>query len=290
MGKLEKQNNVFHLEVQAYNNSFGDLVERDSYYSGVYSTIEKAIEEGKWFIDRRFKEIYQQSDYCTNEKDTSSLEDMLKDDVISYCFKITELDPTYADSFEPPKREYMCRDLKPTHTTYFYDYKGNLKYYDLEYLDKDGGWGYTTVRYENDDESKPNKFNVGDFVTVIDDEVPADQVFVVSNAPIRNDPKRFFDNTYCLSTISDGCRFSFYHDYNECQIKKYDGTIDSNSPFILLQKFYRGEIDIDDNILRKIEDGDILLNTKPTYLDIPELKALLSKGNENKDMFKSKNN
>ncbi len=267
----EENNNVYHLEVQAYNNCYGNLIDRDSFYSGVYSTLEKALEEGKWFINKRFKDIYEQSDYCTNEEDTLTLEDMLKDDMITYHFKVTELDPVYADNFNPPKMEYMCRDLKPTHTVYYYDYKGKLKFYELNYLDKDGGWGYTTLRYEDDDESKPNKFKVGDFVTVIDEEIPSDQVFIVYGVPIRNNPKRFFDNTYYLSTINDGCKFNYYYEFNESKIKKYEGIIEDSSPLMLLKKIYTEEIEISQDVWDKIQENKILLNTYPSFRDIEEL-------------------
>lgn len=240
---------VFHLEVQAYSTRYGDLVERDSYYSGVYSTMKRAVEEGMRFINKKFKDIYQQSDYCTKEKDSSTLEDMIKDDMIYYNFTVTRLSPYYADHFVTPGSEYKCKNLKPTHTIFNYDYKGNLKYTELQYLHNDGGLGYVITRYPNDDENKQNRFSIGDFVTVIDDEIPKDQIFVIYDVPKRNDPMRYFENTYYLSTINDGCRFSFCYEFNESKLLKYDDVVDNNSPLLLLQKIYRNEINIDKEIM-----------------------------------------
>lgn len=267
---------VFHLEVEAYTDQYGSLVEKDSYYSNVHGTMKRAVEEGKRFLERRFKDIFENSSYCTKEDKDYTYEDLLNDGYMCYHFKVTKLSPFYADNFEKPKMEYMCRDLRPTHTVYYYDYKGNLKFYDLEYWHKDGGIGYVTRRYKEDNEKQPNKFNVGDFVTVIDDDLPSNQVYVIYSVPVRNDPHRFFDNTYGLSTIRDGCKFSFYHDYNESKLLKYNGEVDINSPLIFLQKLYRNEIQVDKEIMKKIELNEIILNTKPTYMDIPQIRGVLN--------------
>lgn len=200
--------------------------------------------------------------------------------MIYYYFTVTRLSPYYADNFEIPGSEYKCKNLRPTHNIFHYDYKGNLKYKELQYLDKDGGIGYTITRYKDDDERKPNKFKLGDFVTVIDENISKDQVFVVNNVPKRNDPMRYFENTYCLSTIYDRCKFCFYEEFNESKLVKYNGTIDKNSPFILLQRLYKGEIKLDKEIIRQIEKGEILLNTRPTFLDIPQIREVFCKGDE----------
>ena len=145
---------VYHLEVVAYNNRYGVLIDRDSYYTGVYSTLEKAVDEGLCFINKRFKDIYQQSDYCTNEEDTLTLEDMFKDDMIFYNFKITELDPMYADNFTAPKEEKDCKGLKPTHIIYYYDYDGKLKNKEIEHIDKSGKFGYINWECPNNGDVK----------------------------------------------------------------------------------------------------------------------------------------
>lgn len=271
---------VFHLEVESYSNIYDSLVEKDSYYSGVYGTMKKAVEEGKWFLERRFKDIFENSNYCTKEDKDYTYEDLLNDGYMSYNFKVTKLSPYYAENFEAPGREYMCRDLRPTHTVYYYDYRGNLEFYNLEYLDRDGGFGYVTRRYKGDNEKQPNKFNIGDFVTVIDDDFPADQVFVVYYVPVKNDPYRFFNNTYGVASVFDGCKFDYYHDYNESKLIKYDGIVDKNSPLMFLQKLYRNEIQIDKEIMKQIENREILLNTKPTFMDIPEIREVFCKGDD----------
>lgn len=264
---------VYHLEVCAYSHRYGDLIENDSYYSDVFSTLKKAVAEGKWWLDRKIQDLYQESGYCTQREDSLTIEDMIKDKAIYYYFKVTSLSPYYADNFEISSSEYKCKNLRPTHIVSFFDLKGNFKYKDLEYRSKDGGFGYVIRRYDGDNENKPNKFNVGDFVTIIDDEdIPKNQIFVINRVPRRNDPKAYFENRYYLSTIIQGCRFEYYHEYNESKLKKYEGKVDSNSPLVLLQKFYRGEIEISKEILKKMERGEIILNTYPTFKEVEELK------------------
>ena len=266
-----KNNNVFHLEIEVYNSRYGDLIERDNFFNGVYSTLEKAVSEGKNWLDKRLQDIYQNSDYCTKEKDTLTLQDMLDDEIISYCFKVTELDPVYAESFEVPDMEYKCKDLAPTHIIYYYNLQGDLERRYFEYLSPKGGYGYIIQRYQTDDENAQNKFKVGNFVTVIDENKKIDQVFVVATVPIRNDPYKLFENVYTLATITDRDRFEFYHDYHERKIRKYEGTIQEDSPLMLLKKIYTKEIEVSQNIWEKIQENKILLHIHPSFKEIKEL-------------------
>ncbi len=260
---------VYHLKVQANSKRYGELIEKDSFYTEVYSNLEKAIEKGKEWLANKINHIYEESGYCTKGKDSLTLKDMFDDEEIYYCFEIVELEPEYAENFKIPDHEYECKNLNPTHIVHYYNLEGKLLYKDLEYRSNKSGFAYVITRYPNDDENKPNKFNIGDFVTVIDDTyIPSEQVCVIYAIPKRNDPKRYFENTYGLSTISNGCRFEFYHEHNESRLKKYEGEIEKDSPLMLLQKFYRDEIKLSKEILEKIETNEILLNTKPTFKDI----------------------
>jgi hypothetical protein len=266
---MEVNMKVYHLKVQAYSNMYGELIERDSFFSEVYSNLDKAVENGRIWIKNKIQELYEKSDYCVNGKNTLTMKDFLDDNKVSYNFRIIEFDPEYAENFETPLYEFECKNLEPTHIIYYYDLEGKLLYKDLEYRSNKGGFAHVFTRYPDDDENKPNKFEIGDFVTVIDDDyIPSDQPCVIYAVPNKNDPKRYFENTYCISTISNGCRFEFYHEHNESRLQKYEGKIAEDSPLMLLKKLYRNEIQLDKEILEKIETNEIILNTKPTYKDI----------------------
>ena len=71
---------IFHLQVVAHSTRYGDLVERDSFYSNVHSTLKKSIEDGLCWLNHRLKDLYQQSDYCTQDEKSLTLQDMLENE------------------------------------------------------------------------------------------------------------------------------------------------------------------------------------------------------------------
>ncbi len=258
---------VYHLEVQANSTRYGELIENNSYYSDVFSTLKKAINEGKDFLERRIRILYENSGYCVAEDENPlTIQDMINDGEIYYTFTVTEINPEYADSFRIPDAEYKCRDLEPTHIKNYYNMYGKLKYSDIEYR---GPWSYVIRRYPGDDENKPNKFKIGDFVTVKNSYlIPEGQLCIVNQVPERNNPERYFENTYTVSTILDNNWFGYCYDFNESELEPYKGKIDKDGPFEFLRKIYTNEIQIDKETLRKIEDNEIILNLKPTYKEM----------------------
>lgn len=142
---------VYHLEVEAYSTRFGELQEKNSHESGVYSTIENALGRGKEWLEERINYLYKDSSYCTKEN-SLTLQDMIKDEMIYYSFKITEIDPVYADNFEIPEYEYECEELQPTHIINYYNLEGKLQYTSVEYTYQNG-IGYFFEKQPNDDES-----------------------------------------------------------------------------------------------------------------------------------------
>ena len=92
---------------------------RDYEYE-VYSSLERAVEEGKYFLAKKLKE----------------------DDFKDYVFSIEEIDVEYAENFDTKKlgiEEYSIKTLKnfkPTHITHFYDKEGKLLYDYIEYRNK----------------------------------------------------------------------------------------------------------------------------------------------------------
>ena len=86
----------------------------------IYSSLERAVEEGKQFLVKQLED------------------ENLKD----FAFSVEEIDIEYAENFDPDKlgiKEYSIksfRNIKPTHITYFYDKDGNLLYEYIEYKNK----------------------------------------------------------------------------------------------------------------------------------------------------------
>jgi len=124
------------------------------------------------------------------------------------------------------------------------------------------------------------KFKIGDFVTVKRtdervvkswlEKVAKDEIFIVYNTPKTNDPKRYFENRYCLTTIDkEGTINPYWEEFFECHLEKYNGEV--AEPYKLLSKVYKEEIKLSDETWNKICEGEILLNLVPSWKEIPEL-------------------
>lgn len=97
-----------------------DNTEVTDYETEVYLSLEKAVEEGKFFLSQRSKDI----------------------GFSDYEFTVTETDPKYAEEFDVKKlglERVNKEDLEkyePTHIVYFYNMDGTLKSKYLRYMDK----------------------------------------------------------------------------------------------------------------------------------------------------------
>lgn len=121
--------------------------------------------------------------------------------------------------------------------------------------------------------SSGEEFAVGDFVE-LKDEYKVDEenrVFVVNKVPVKNKPNVLFENRYRLSTINNGVLEPYWELYGG-QLKKYNGNISPTSPLMLLSKMYKNEITVSEDILKKMEQGEIILNESPSFGKIKELK------------------
>ena len=107
---------VYVLNIDYFYNS---AKKRDYEYE-VYSNLERAVEEGKYFLSKRLED--------ENFRD--------------YVFTVEEVDIEYAENFDVEKlgiKEYSIktfRNIKPTHITHFYDKDGKLLYDYIEYRNK----------------------------------------------------------------------------------------------------------------------------------------------------------
>ena len=147
---------IYHLQVVAHSTKYGDLIERDSFYSNVHGTLKKSVEDGLCWLNNRLQDIYQESDYC-NKKNEFTINDMLDNGEIYYDFKVTKTTPYIADNFEIPNEESKCKDLRPTHTIFQYDLEGKLMYVDIKYIRKDGMFAYTFRKYPKCERSVENE-------------------------------------------------------------------------------------------------------------------------------------
>ena len=157
-------NIIYHLIVKAHSTRYGNLIELDNNYTNVYSTLDRAVEVGTNWLRNKIKRLYEESNYCTREKDTLTIQDMLDENEIYYNFSVTEFNPRYADNFEVPDHEYECKHYAPSHIEYSYNLEGQLQYKELQYRYHNGYSGHYFTRFPRDDENKPNKFRVGDYV------------------------------------------------------------------------------------------------------------------------------
>jgi len=256
---------VYHLKVAVYSTMYGDLMEKYSCFSGVYSTLEKALNIGKDFIRRRSQTLYESSGYCT--KDGSlTFEDFIKDDMLNCNFTITELDPEYADNYMEFGSEYKCEGTPPTHRVMSFDREGTLINEDWQYLYSGSDSGYILNRRDGDgNPDAGTKFMMGDLVRS-KHKLYKNDIMVIYRVPKRQE-KQYFENVYFLSAINNN-KLCFCIELHEAQLEKFEGTLADDHPLLMLQKFYRGEIALSEETVKALENGEILLNDKPSWRDV----------------------
>lgn len=123
------------------------------------------------------------------------------------------------------------------------------------------------------------KFKKGDIVTVNKDN----RLFVIKDTPLKKNGILYEENRYFLATIENNVLNSYFEFY-EYQLRKYNGTVAKDSPYKLLQDIYKNKLNISDELLKKLEFGEIILNEKTSWRDIKELNI------ERKWLYDFKNN
>lgn len=243
--------NVYLLQTEAYSTRYGELQEKYSTKSGVYSTQEIAIEKGKEWLTERLEELHKSIDV------EGTIQDLIDWHAIYYEFKVTEIDPEYADNYVLAEHRYDCESELPTHTEYYYNFKGELisKYY--EYRDCYDGESYMTNAYSEKEESKFNAFEVGDLVTVVDDEIPIDRIFVIKEVLDALEYKGYSEYRYALATdIYDEEKNEHYlediYEYSERQLNKFEGNIEPDSPIAIISKVYKNTFEISPETERRL--------------------------------------
>lgn len=225
---------IHFLEVEMYTTQFEKLQERNSHYSNIYTSFNKAKEIGVKWLESKFEQLKSEYKYLEN----STLDELVKDNEIEYIFKITKIeDLKYVETFKLPEYEYECRNLKPTHVVYRLKYNGEEIYHTLEFRKRLHDSGYVFMRYPGDElHSAGSEFKVGDFVVL--KEAPTGTIFVVNEVPNKYDTNKFFVNEYRLSTFENGILKT---EYKFCggQLQRYEGEVEKQ--LIELSKKYKNK-------------------------------------------------
>ena len=143
---------IYLLKVSANSKRFGELIERDSFYSEVFSSLDKAVEEGKLWLKKRLKFLNSQinNDLIYDKPQ--------KNKDFEYSFTVTELDLNYIDKFNALKDYDKENYIEPTHKIYNYNMNGILLNIDLEYRCSNGE--NLQLRYYERDKSKRLNKNI----------------------------------------------------------------------------------------------------------------------------------
>lgn len=248
---------------------FYENIEQNEYYTEVYSSLEKAVEDGKYFLNRRY-----------NDKGFRD-----------YEFKVTEIDLEYAEEFSKEKLNIFDREelgkYEPTHIVYYFSINGELLYKHLKYKDKQRKYlkGFT-MYLEDFEENAGQKFKIGDIVTIKkrnEDEYYSleyldywteDKLYIVRELPKKAKDQKYFNNTYSLISTYNEDEFMkglFTFRHYEKDIEKYDVNMDGNSPIGFLQKIIKNEIAVTSETWTKLKTGQILLE-QDCYKSLPEFK------------------
>lgn len=118
---------IYLLKVSANSKRFGKLIERNSHYSEVYSSLDKAVEDGKEWMKERLKVLNVKL-----EKD-ESVKENFNNEELDYSFTVTEVDLDYIEKFNDLEDEEKDKYIEPTHKIYNYNINGDLLNIELEY-------------------------------------------------------------------------------------------------------------------------------------------------------------
>lgn len=278
--------NIYFLQVMCN-------LDEEEHYENVYSSKDKAIEEGKAWLDKLLRKQYE--DWFEEDKSTEIL-DLTHEQLFQlkamYDFSITEFNPEYIDKINyieklPEIKEWdihdvFISDLTPSKIKYSYDYNGIIKYisgiYLFNYKNKKKEYE-VTMQYEDYINPKAGtKFKKGDIVKIKNckknhDNYPfANMLHVITDTPHKKENQKFFKNTYDVivnhNCYDEGCHVDVFE---ENELELYTEKISDDSPLMFLSKYFRGEIELNNIEWMDIECGRITLNENKSFRDIPEI-------------------
>lgn len=276
-----KFNYIYFLQVSTEYYKNEHLVNH-RFESYVYSTIEKAIIEGKKFLDLYFNEILEDNNLKSNYEELTKLEiikEEIKNKNLHYSFSIEKFDPYYKDNFVKPEgSESMVIGIEPATTQYFYDFKGKEIYKEIKYGESKYGWAFVNDIFPGDENKNAGtKFNIGDLVYDMNwqpnsmHEGEEDRpIIMIRNRPNRSE-KSLFTNTYSgIGIDKDGNLLPFYDHMQESQLKLYKRAKDipNNSVWIFVKNLIDHYDEIKPKVFERIMNGEINFLETKSYRDI----------------------
>ncbi len=283
---------IYFLQVMCYLNE-------EKHYENVYPTKEKAISEGKVWLEKLLREQYE--DWFEDEE-KNNIPNLTDEQLFKlkacYDFSITEYNPKKVDKLEninnlPIVKDYDIYDLystklQPAKIVHNYDYKGNEKNISGIFIFNFKGKRKEktiTMNYEDyNNKIAGTKFKKGDIVKIkkSQDYSFQDKLHVITDIPHKSNTQKFFRNTYDVivnhNAFDEGCHIDVFY---ENELELYTGELPKDSPITFLSKYFKGEIELKDINWSDIECGKITLNENKSFRDFPEIIKQLE-GEKNK--------
>ncbi|WP_296561272.1 hypothetical protein [uncultured Acetobacterium sp.] len=231
---------IYHLEIQVCINRYGDLCERNSFYSNVFLGYEQALQAGIEEVNERLKKIQdKQIDYRNDEMATFFEEQVYCDFVIHELIIMEDV-----DQFERKIRQqcYKTKILVSEETDLYQLCRDHSLSIDYE-LDDQGNLierhemrlqGLRYLRMPNDyQENAGRLFSIGDVVRVSKKQrFGSDEVnyYLVASVPgsLRTADNIFsWENIYELDFVylEDGKLWIEYDTFHESQIERVEDEL-----------------------------------------------------------------
>lgn len=281
---------IYLLQVECY-------FDEKEHYENVYSTKEKAIKEGKEWLEKIFKKQYK-SFFEDDEKNNIpelTHEQLFKLKAI-YNFNVTEYDPKIVDESDILEKlpvvkqcdiyDTYTAEINPLKIIHSYDYDGTEIYISANYVFNYKGQRKErkiTMNYEDYiNKMAGTKFKIGDIVKIKNKDnnyVFKDKLHIITEIPHKKENQRFFKNTYDVivnhNSYDEGCHIDVF---NENELELYTGKLPEDSPLIFLSKYFKGEIKLKNIKWTDIECGNITLNENKSFRDIKEIISQMNIG------------
>jgi hypothetical protein len=286
-GGLLHMNKVYHLDIEVYSMRYGCLREKNARYANLFFSLEDAYQAGKEIMNKKIRELYEDSYYCNGKPNSRTLEDFIEADRLFDWWAITEIDLDRLKAMEDAGCERMRKYHKespPIHIEYAYNHKGELlhRYYIWRMGNDLQAFNFSGTYYQNrEGDELPEagtKFQIGDFVRLkrpgktIDGKFDTDVVFVVADLPNRNKDGLLIENTYRIETVSKEGKYQWDSDFHlpfsgihENELVKYEGDVDVNSPLWFLRRVFLGELGDVSEMVKKLENGELALTPDVTW-------------------------
>lgn len=249
---------IYLLNIEYYY----DNIEENDYETEVYSSLERAVKEGQYFLTKRCKD----------------------EGFRDFTFSITETDPIYAEQFDIEKlgldrfHKEEFGKYEPTHIIYIYNMDGTLQSKYLKYMDKQRKYCTSFTVFPEDESALQmagKKFKIGDIVRIKErnqeeyyneaymEYWTADKLYVIRYLPRKKEGQKYFENTYALISIYNENKYMkglFTSEHYERDIEKVDTPIDEESPIRILQKIIKNEIAVSYETWTELKIGKLPLN------------------------------